>query len=508
MNPNLRLTPTILVGVAGSMLASGYLVGSALADGVPTQSDELLYYSGELDENSSPYTGTKDIEVSLWDVASGGAVPLCATTVPETPVTAGHFRVALADACVQAIHDNPDTWVQVAVDGTNLGRSKVGAVPYALEAARASAAAGELEQQLAMLQAKMDALEAEDCVTSADLSTELQGYLPTSTAPPATPGEGQVWLDSSSGALKVYDEDDGRWAPLCPSDMVPVGNSCVDKYEASVWARKDGEAVDCAMLQDAVNEALAAEWTDEQLYDGFKTADCGADALPMCDYKQYGSAPGCDETDACDDFPTDDLSGFPDSGHWTAPLYACSIRDVFPSRSLTWFQAQQACSQSGKRLISNGEWQLAVAGTHDPGAHDGADGSCLTTGGLPRRTGLAAASCRSQYGVEDLIGNLDEWVDQWGQAGPTTADFQPDEGRYPWPAGYAQEDGDSTQDATANVNGSSHSKANGVVSGMPFASRRGGDFSANVHAGAFHWLAGTGPSFWSRGIGFRCSKSL
>src|SRR5438874_617328 len=52
-------------------------------------------------------------------------------------------------------------------------------------------------------------------------------------------------------------------------------------------------------------------------------------------------------------------------------IYARSVAGVTPSRSITWFQAQQALANSGKRLPTNAEWQQAAAGTPDPGASPG-----------------------------------------------------------------------------------------------------------------------------------------
>lgn len=46
-------------------------------------------------------------------------------------------------------------------------------------------------------------------------------------------------------------------------------------------------------------------------------------------------------------------------------IYAVSLAGETPSSRITWFQAQQACKNSQKRLPSNAEWQAAVAGSPD-----------------------------------------------------------------------------------------------------------------------------------------------
>ena len=67
---------------------------------------------------------------------------------------------------------------------------------------------------------------------------------------------------------------------------------------------------------------------------------------------------------------------FPRDGNWTpvpgsnppSPgVYAVSIPGVQPTACTTWFRANQACLLSGKRLLTNREWQAAAAGTPDPG---------------------------------------------------------------------------------------------------------------------------------------------
>ena len=100
----------------------------------------------------------------------------------------------------------------------------------------------------------------------------------------------------------------------CPSDMVSVGGFCIDKYEASVWDSPTGTT-------------------------------------------QYGVG--------VDDYPCSD------NGQNCTNIYARSVAGVLPSAWITWFQAQQACHNVGKRLPTNAEWQQAVAGTPDPGPDNG-----------------------------------------------------------------------------------------------------------------------------------------
>ena len=96
--------------------------------------------------------------------------------------------------------------------------------------------------------------------------------------------------------------------------MVKVGSFCIDKYEASVWSSPKGGT-------------------------------------------QYGVS--------SDDYPCND------NGQNCSNIYARSVPGVKPARYITWFQAQQALANSGKRLPSNAEWQEAVRGTPDAGPDNG-----------------------------------------------------------------------------------------------------------------------------------------
>jgi hypothetical protein len=149
----------------------------------------------------------------------------------------------------------------------------------------------------------------------------------------------------------------------CPPDAVQVGPTCVDKYEASVWQ------------VPPVNTGLI---------DKIKTGTATLADLTAGGATQLAPADSCGS-------PSDYGVLFPATGNWTPVLgssppspgvYAVSIPGVKPSACITWFQAQQACALAGKRLITNGEWQRAAAGTPD-GA------PCLVSAGGHGNTGTA-----------------------------------------------------------------------------------------------------------------------
>lgn len=103
------------------------------AAGIPKT--DPLHYGGLLtDGDGKPMTGDPSIEIKLWNAESGGKTQ-CSTGPKKTTLVQGRFRIALDEQCVAAIKAEPDLWVEVIVDKMSMGRSKVGAVPYAIETA-------------------------------------------------------------------------------------------------------------------------------------------------------------------------------------------------------------------------------------------------------------------------------------------------------------------------------------------------------------------------------------
>lgn len=141
----------------------------------------------------------------------------------------------------------------------------------------------------------------------------------------------------------------------CPSGMSKVGGVCVDRYEDSVWSRPSGG-------------------------------------------HQFGVTSA--------DYPCD-ASGQDCRGK----IFARSVKGVKPSRGISWFQAQAALTNVGKRLLTNAEWQMAAQGTPDPGASPGAS-DCNTNSAGAVATG-SRSNCRSAFGIHDMIGNANEWVADW-----------------------------------------------------------------------------------------------
>jgi Sulfatase-modifying factor enzyme 1 len=201
--------------------------------------------------------------------------------------------------------------------------------------------------------------------------------------------------------------------------MVKVGSFCMDRYEASVWSKPNGGT-------------------------------------------QYGVS--------SDDYPCHD------NGQDCNNIYARSVASVPPSRHISWFQAQQALANSGKRLPTNAEWQMAVAGTPD-GA------PCNVSSSGPINTG-SAASCVSRFGTNDMVGNLVEFVADWVH--PTTFTCAGS-----WPDGFG---------------GDMQCLVGAGTTGTPGAVVRGGTWVDGTAAGPFAISGNATPAGSGSGVGFRGAR--
>jgi formylglycine-generating enzyme required for sulfatase activity len=263
----------------------------------------------------------------------------------------------------------------------------------------------------------------------------------------------------------------------CPPDSVKVGNVCVDKYEASVWQ------IDPAN-RSLVNKVQQGKATLADLTKG------GATELSP-------AAPGCAG------YPANFPANFPPNGNWT-PLfgsnppspgvYAVSIPGVPPSGCISWFQANQACLLSGKRLLTNLEWQGAAAGTPDPGTDNGTSdcniGIRLGPSTGPMNTG-SRGNCRSSWGVFDMVGNEDEWVADWADAAQNCTDWTSQ-------TGFAGTD--------QSCFGGPGDSGGFAFRSIPAALMRGGTWMSGTDAGVFAVHTDNNPATSDGSIGFRCAR--
>jgi formylglycine-generating enzyme required for sulfatase activity len=240
----------------------------------------------------------------------------------------------------------------------------------------------------------------------------------------------------------------------CKPDAVKAGSVCMDKYEASVW------------------QVPNPTTTNKKLV---KKIQSGTATLANL---QAGGATQISPSSSCTPaFPVT----FPANGQWTpgSPLYAVSIAGVHPTACVTWFQAQQACANSRKRLPSNGEWQMAAAGTPEGAAGDDGTTQCNTLNGVDAVNTGSRSACVSNHGAFDMVGNADEWVADWVPR--------------------------STGCDTWSSNPDDQCLLGAATTGDPGALVRGGSRSDGASAGPFT-VHGGSPSTSDDSFGFRCAR--
>jgi hypothetical protein len=139
----------LVVGISASLmllgLVSAYLMGRARASGIPATMP-MTYSATLTDASGTPLTGMKNLQVAFFKMATAmaGETPECVVALPGQMLVAGAFQAQLPDTCTDAVHRLQDLWIEVSVDGAPLPRTKIGAVPYAVEADRASCGAANM----------------------------------------------------------------------------------------------------------------------------------------------------------------------------------------------------------------------------------------------------------------------------------------------------------------------------------------------------------------------------
>ena len=165
----------------------------------------------------------------------------------------------------------------------------------------------------------------------------------------------------------------------CAADAVVAGTVCLDRYEASVW-RVPNPTTTNAILVRNIQRGRATQ------------ADLTAGGATQLGTKSADYTPCADNGQNC-----------------ANDIYAVSLPSEIPSASITWFQAQEACANAGKRLPTSAEWQVGANGTPDPGPDNGTTDCNTKSDGSASLTG-ARGSCVSARGAFDMVGNLAEWV--------------------------------------------------------------------------------------------------
>jgi hypothetical protein len=146
------------------------------------------------DGEGNALLGEHSVTVKFYDAEEAQDDVCSANNALNPSLVAGRFQVKLPVSCTEAVKGSPDIWVEVEVDGGPLGRTKLGAVPYALEAVHAS---------------------------QADVASGAAGELATTLESKVTQG----------GTAKLS----------CPTDMAALGNACVDLVRSASANNKNAQ---------------------------------------------------------------------------------------------------------------------------------------------------------------------------------------------------------------------------------------------------------------------------
>jgi hypothetical protein len=186
-----------------------------------------------------------------------------------------------------------------------------------------------------------------------------------------------AWALTASSAQATQSAD-----PTCPADSVRAGGTCLDRFEESVWRVPSATTTNAALVS--------------KIRSGTATlADLSAGGATQRGVSSHDYAPCTDNGQNC-----------------ANDLFALSLPSATPAAFITWFQAQEACANSAKRMPTNAEWQIGADGTPDPGPDDGTTDCNSAATGTVSLTG-ERSRCVSSRGAFDMVGNLDEWVADW-----------------------------------------------------------------------------------------------
>jgi Sulfatase-modifying factor enzyme 1 len=225
-------------------------------------------------------------------------------------------------------------------------------------------------------------------------------------------------------------------AAQCGSGMVESGATCIDRFEASLWRFTDAPCVKLIK-------------TGKDL-----PASCLAGATQL-------GIQGVDYVNGQCQF----------NGGGCTDIYALSLPGVIPARSINYFIAAAACRNSGKRLPSNAEWQAAALGTPDPWPQSDPANECNLDAPNVAPTGSHSA-CVSDVGAYDMVGNVIEFVADWGPLATTGTN---------WDVFIPGFGGD-----VSNMGGS----PNGTIYGLPGTTLRGGSYLVAPNSGGTGQRAG------------------
>jgi len=222
------------LGVAAASLGLAMFAGyglHALAEGAPTMAP--LFYAGTLEADGKLAEGAYKIALTLVD-SEMSEQAVCTSLSPNTQVTAGRFRVEVSQECVAQLRDKPDLWARIKFTNELTGAtnelpkaSKIGAVPYAMEAQRAVEARHALNADLAALATNAENSKETAHAKNADLATRATAADSATQATNCTNAEKSKSVEVHGHGAKLADSPGDNWYAACfraaQSDMFACG---------------------------------------------------------------------------------------------------------------------------------------------------------------------------------------------------------------------------------------------------------------------------------------------
>jgi hypothetical protein len=245
----------LVAGASLLVLAGGLLAEHARAGGIPAAN--ALTYTGYLETpDGAPLTDTVSVSLALWAASSGGK-KVCDTGATKVTPLAGRFQVQLPEECSQSVHAQPDLWLEASINGTALGRTKLGAVPFAIEADHASnadsaqaadAASGALDDRIKGVEANAAAavsrLDAARSVTlrkldetvDVEVSDNLWVWVTGTDSATAAAGRYSLYtyVNVNAGLTGCTQQPCKNYGTIKVAACVKVGNN-IDQVGAPVY---------------------------------------------------------------------------------------------------------------------------------------------------------------------------------------------------------------------------------------------------------------------------------
>jgi formylglycine-generating enzyme required for sulfatase activity len=213
--------------------------------------------------------------------------------------------------------------------------------------------------------------------------------------------DNSMWREAN--ALNPYGFNDQLYANERPAHKVKLPSFLIDKYEVTNAQYRE--------FAIATQHPVPKAWPRN----GYNFGNELLAAMPLDDLRKV----------ATNRFKLDmDVTNMTQEAILAELTKIQAARDNLPVTTVTWFDADDYCAWSGKRLPKEAEWEKAARGPKGyeyPWGNEWDPKKVNTTSDDPDQPYTAVGSYpqdKSGYGVYDMAGNVAEWVADWYDAYP------------------------------------------------------------------------------------------